>query len=121
MAWAAGVVESEGCLRITSTVYVSVTNTDRDMLARFQAIFALGRIRPCGGTNRAAFRWEVYGANARSVLLRVRPYLVTKQEQADLLLAHTTGQAGRLTTPEVRAARAEIRARLAYLKRHPST
>ena len=39
--------------------------------------------------HKQAWRWEVWSQKAGAVLVAVRPYLVVKGDQADLLLAFT--------------------------------
>jgi len=121
LSWAAAVAESEGCLRLTNTTAnLGVTNTDRRILYRLNAIFGAGTVRMCGHTGtRPVYRWDLFGDKALDALRRIRPYLASKGEQADLLLTYKAGRRGVPITEAERARRATIRSQLSAYKRHP--
>lgn len=103
-AWIAGVIDGDGCLQIlenrpnksagginpTFEATVSVTNTDSRItdkchrLADGCVIGPVGRGKP--GVWKPAYRWEVKRQKAGALLHAVLPYLVSKRDQAVILL-----------------------------------
>ena len=98
LAWAAGFIDGEGCVAVDSrkSPRITVSNTDRRPLDRLQellggTICVHGRGNPEKG-HRPSWVWAVHGGRSvRRVLAEVRPYLVVKGEQADLVLAAAPG------------------------------
>lgn len=120
-AWLAAILEGEGCITLTQgrTPHLGITNTDRAMLERVMAIVQAGRIRlkqPVPGS-RPCYEWRVGGSSARSILALVQPYLVTKREQARIVLGHKRGTSGVPLTEAERETRWRANARLQALKR----
>lgn len=124
-AWLAGVIEGEGSCRLVarSSPQIEVTNTNPHILFRCAQIAGAGlRIRRSGASRqRNCYRWTVSGDEARRVLAAVAPYLVTKRDQADILLAHVKLPPGHRLTQAQRDERAAADRRLRALKRfrHP--
>ena len=102
LAWAAGIIDGEGCITLyksrtnTGTAYVmkmTVTNTSMSMLQRLQTLFACGYI---GYKCRYSLRhkpcaiWEVTTKNAEQVLRLIQPYLFVKAEECQLALLSRT-------------------------------
>lgn len=130
LAWAAGAVDGEGCISIRSqrvpnskfeqyALYISVGNTDIRMPQRLAEMFGGNVINKTRQQERRpVYEWRIFSANAVKVLKMLRPYLVIKGEQADIAiefgktLARTGGHSA-----EVRAAREQMKARIAVLKR----
>lgn len=96
-AWAAGIIDGEGCVSIVCNrsrkafnLRVHVTNTDMKMLLKLQLMFG-GRIYGNSAKNQPAhykerWYWVVHCKNAHDVLITTLPYLVTKKEQAEKAL-----------------------------------
>lgn len=121
--WLAAVIDCEGWIGLTqheranATVYyggVGVGNTNRILIDKLRSITGLGncmeRARPAPAKD--VFQWMVSKRDdVDDLLVSIRPYLILKGEQADLLLSlpplHTRDN----------AARAAIKARLAVLNR----
>jgi hypothetical protein len=104
-AWAVGFFEGEGCISLTRYRNVhkekgyhrslSVTSTDRENVERFQRAVGVGQIHnPVSHSGRPRHkpihRWSLTRwQDIEELLLRMRPHLSTRrQEAADLLLAH---------------------------------
>lgn len=99
---------------------LAVGNTDIRMCQRLADLFG-GKVIAKGSLrNRTKQMWEyrVFSRNAARVIGMIRPYLVVKGEQADVAMAfaETIRRTGG-HTEEVRAARADMKARLKLLKR----
>lgn len=99
LAWAAGVIDGEGCIGAYANhpdkgdhlmyLRLTVTNTDQVMLENLQRTLKVGNIRQtreAQGNARACWCWECNSADAVTVLEAVYPYLVTKQHEALLAL-----------------------------------
>lgn len=92
LAWAAGIFDGEGCLTLVPTpkrrrfaVRVAVGQKYSPVVKRLREIFG-GDVGQYGTGRHRQWRWKVENLAAESVLQQVRPYLVLKGEQADLLL-----------------------------------
>jgi hypothetical protein len=131
LGWAAGCVDSEGCIRIglqkshltdlpQHGLYLAVSNTDPRMPRRFAEMFGGNVVNKTRQQKRRpVFEWRVFSTKAASVLQELRPYLYIKGEQADIAIsfAATLGGHGRKVPAEVRAERDRMRAHIAVLKR----
>jgi hypothetical protein len=94
LAWAAGTLESDGCISINSTpghehITVVVTNCDRSIPRYFLERWD-GSIRSQLGTGarRTVYRWTVASRKAEGFLRDVLPYLWTDRsvERATIAL-----------------------------------
>lgn len=98
-AWAAGLIDGEGCITITRQapskrrispshrLYLKVTMTHKPTVARLAAIFEVGSLHRQGkrsARTNAGWSWWVSARQACSVLKLVRPFLVTKAVEADI-------------------------------------
>jgi hypothetical protein len=99
VAWAAGVFDGEGCITITFQkpgtyrrinnayrLYIKVTMGHKPTIEKLHTLFELGAIttqRSNKGHNDA-WTWWVASRQAIEVLQKMRPFLVTKAEEADL-------------------------------------
>ena len=128
-AYAAGILDGEGCLTVgltkrvmtyDSRVYVGMTERAKGVLELFRREFG-GTLRKSRGATEkweAAWMWSVSGRGAAAVLARVLPHLVLKQRQGQLLAeleamkADATGW-----TEDMRARAAAIRATVMDLNR----
>lgn len=104
IAWAAGIIDGEGCITIygrpgrvskkgvrATALILNVTNTDPRMLVKLRFMFG-GNLQKCGGkrrpNQRPCFAWMITGKPCAKVLRMVQPYLVVKREQADIGIAY---------------------------------
>lgn len=98
-AWAAGIVDGEGCITITMQqggkggrinpsyrLYLKVTMGHKETIERLQYLFDAGTVveqRSNKGHN-AAWSWIVATRQAGDVLEQIYQYSVTKREEMDL-------------------------------------
>jgi hypothetical protein len=86
LAWAAGLFEGEGTVRINKptirnwgSLMVSVVNTDREVVDFFQARWP-GYCKPAGGLDptrqRPAWVWVIAARKAADFLTTIRPFIV---------------------------------------------
>lgn len=101
-AWLAGILDGEGTLMIAETkpktlvhgpsfeAQVAVVNTDKRIVDRCKEIADGAVMGPVGRGNpgkwKPAFRWCVKRRKATIVLRATIPYLISKSEQAAILL-----------------------------------
>jgi len=104
-AYVAGIIDGEGYIGIAktkktgsmrSTRYAGVLivgNTSRRLIAELVTTFGIGSVtyRRGGERKKECFLWAIQSRNARDVLLRVRPYLLVKGAQADLVIDFVEG------------------------------
>ena len=103
LAWAAGIIDGEGCIRLarnkrkdrpndTFTAMVFVVNTDIRMLLKLREILGgdvVSRPAPRNPNHKPQWRWQVFSGKSLFVLEQVLPWLVAKKEQAELVLSST--------------------------------
>lgn len=105
-AWAAGILEGEGCFSIfkrkdrrsTNTVAIHCEMTDEDTINTLFAVFKVGTVKVRLNTSgridtrkrKPTYIWSVQNKlGILEVLLRVMPYLHSRRlEKASELLAH---------------------------------
>lgn len=100
-AYVAGIIDGEGCLtaRIEKSGYVNprmtVAMCHKSTIEHLVTISESGKARPASRSRQAhnsdrpmrtLWRWTLIGHDARRLLEKVRPYLHTKQRQADIFL-----------------------------------
>jgi hypothetical protein len=104
-AYVAGIVDGEGYIGIAktkktgsmrSTRYAGVLivgNTSRRLIEELVGAFGVGSVsyRRGGERTKGCFLWAIQSRNARDVLARVRPYLVIKRAQAELVIEFVDG------------------------------
>jgi len=104
-AYVAGIVDGEGYIGVAktkqtgsmrSTRYAAVLivgNTSRRLIEELAYTFGVGSIsyRRGGERRKGCFLWAIQSRNAHDVLMRVRPYLVVKRAQADLVIEFVDG------------------------------
>lgn len=95
LAWVAGYFDGEGCVHIRAWnrgVELSIVNTDPNTLHSIRERFGFGALRVLReptDRHRKQYVWKVVKlADVRSFLIRVRPYLTTKAQKADLAIAY---------------------------------
>lgn len=100
--WLAGFIDGEGCITLNigkagkgrniSTNYsptIRVGNTKLKLLEHCQKITGVGTIisqRTYGANHKPNWQWFLCANNVRSLLLEIRPYLISKGEVADLVI-----------------------------------
>ena len=108
LAWAAGIVDGEGCIRLLPynassgkrrvyrawQIRISVSNTDPRMLMKLRDMFGgaihskqTRMMRGDPYKRRPQWEWIVACKKAHAVLTQIRPWLIAKAEQADLAIA----------------------------------
>jgi len=94
--WAAGIFDGEGTVGVYDCGHgqlrtsLAVSNTDPRMVLELQALFEVGSIRRNAATARksALFIWSIFDLNAiQYVLTKLRPFLIVKGEEADIVLS----------------------------------
>lgn len=105
LAWVAGLIDGEGCITITRcfpkrkdlttlAVYrlmLKVSMGDRKAIYRLRRIFGFGNVKwypPRKGKRvNGHYCWTIETHKALSVIEAIRPYLVTKREEAKVAVA----------------------------------
>jgi hypothetical protein len=122
-AWAAGVIDGEGCISIIRTpptaasrcvanrytLHLKVTMGHEQTVKRLRRIFRTGSVQihvPKSERLNASWSWVCQSRQSEHVLRLVRPYLLTKAKEADvgmrflrLPLAKRGGYGGGHPTP----------------------
>lgn len=99
IAWAAGIIDGESCIRICHTLAkpggkpyyslrIAVEMTHAGTVRRLASLFGAGSIllRVRGG-NKPTYTWTVNGVAAEQVIRLIFPYVVTKKGEAMMALA----------------------------------
>ena len=90
LAWTAGFIDGEGCLYLTVgfTPVLAVRNTCRASIEKLASLFS-GRVR-CPGlaptSRRRIWEWAISGDAAICVIGLLRPWLIVKASQADVMI-----------------------------------
>jgi len=91
--WFAGLFDGEGCVgwprrNVLHSVYLSITNTNENLMNRVAEITGTGRIKYKHRDSRHSpiWVWACYGENARSILRQIVPWLIVKKEAAEVAL-----------------------------------
>jgi len=133
LAWAAGLFEGEGTVTITKAGrkghtrgFVSVTNTDRDVVDFFHSHWG-GHLRSVGKPSeraREAFEWRLYSSSLAAMFAeQILPYIKTtrvRQKMELLIEASATRQRGS-RDPDYKARQHELRERMRKLNRRGET
>ena len=99
LAYLAGVLDSDGCIRISSNkvvhaqypthfAVVVVTNTNESLMSWLQAEVG-GNVHsttPRNANWKVRYDWRISGVNALDLIEAVLPYLVVKRTQAGVVL-----------------------------------
>lgn len=133
LAYAAGIVDGEGCINSNGikpesnklgSIRVAVSNTDRRVIEWLQENFG-GSIYDYPQTEkRNYYSWQVFCKKAELFLRAICPYLIIKQEQAEVAIElrnlkrkrEECGRGKSLTTEELNE-RNELVEELSNLKR----
>jgi hypothetical protein len=96
LAYAAGILDGEGCIHISSRktkgdmpcicLGVAISNTDRRVIDWLLDTFKAGAVftRPAKERRKESYSWSLQSEQAEDFLTLVRPYLIIKGEQADV-------------------------------------
>lgn len=86
IAWAAGLIEGEGCFTLHSNKhpYFLLDTTDKDVVEKFHKIFPFTNLRgPYTNSKKLHYkdRWRVdaFGSKARHIMITVSPYLCSRR------------------------------------------
>ena len=83
VAYAAGIVDTDGSMRVFPYIRLSVAQKYPAVVHALRETFDAGGV--CQETP-AAFRWQVYGRNAKAIIEMLQPHFVAKRPQADIVL-----------------------------------
>ena len=88
LAWAAGLLEGEGCFTIHSKKhpYILVDMCDKDVIEKLHTIFPFGNVRgpyrhKDRPDNKDRWRFDAYGPKARHIILHLFPYMGSRRKQ----------------------------------------
>lgn len=118
-AYAAGIVDGEGCLQLQGgyTVAVRVKMGSRAVIQFLQDLYGGSTAeRDDRRSDRLMHEWLAFGDTARAALQAMMPYLIEKAPQAMLLLEVEPSRMGVRLSDTERAKRAYIVRRLRELK-----
>lgn len=92
LAWAAGFIDGEGCFWAGGNkrfvIEIVVAQRVEEPLIELQDVLGCGRVSLSTARSRTnpVYLWRVKGSNSVSnVIKQIRPYLIVKAEQADIL------------------------------------
>lgn len=96
-AWLAGFLDGEGCFQLwcdRASHYngvLSASGINRDVLERCReiaggSVFSVGCLSR-GANRRPLYKWMCRRSDVERILTAIRPWLIVKAEQADVLLA----------------------------------
>lgn len=122
LSYFAGFVDGEGCIRIGKTYSAKrsvnhrlefiVANTDAKPLLKMREYFGGGHIR---GRNRdSLLYWTLYNDDALKFIRAIRPYLITKADQADVAIRFMEAKTRYQPAPNRRLPQEEIAKRDIY-------
>ena len=97
LAWAAGIVDGEGCIQSSHqvfksgheliSIYLTVGNTDVRVMKKFEELFG-GKVRitRITVTGKTAYEWRAGCKETAEILNILLPWLIVKKEQAELAI-----------------------------------
>ena len=87
IAWAAGLIEGEGCFTLHSKKhpYLLVDSTDKDVIEKLHTVFPFGSVRgPYTNSKRPQhkprWRFDAYGPKCRNIMMSIYPYLCSRRK-----------------------------------------
>lgn len=135
-AYAAGLIDGEGCIFITMTakngrrvnprpsytLRIAVSMTHRPTLEWLQAtmggcLHEVHHKAPAGKRWKRCWKWHTSGARAASVIRAISPYLRVKAAEAEVALAFQDRIGGGPLTDEELDIREDLKAQLSSLKK----
>ena len=104
-AYLAGIIDGEGFVGLSKKKdlkgvrggysyrpYIGVSNTCKSVIDWIAGVTKIGNVRansPPKAGHKPSWRWEAWSQKASYVLRAVRPYMVIKTRQADLIILYT--------------------------------
>jgi len=89
IAYTAGLFDGEGCIRYNKTEIAFITSCYPHHLRKIRSLFKMGKVRAMRTTKpntRTAWRLEMFGREAIAFITYIRPYLLEKAYQADIMI-----------------------------------
>ena len=88
LAYLAGFFDGEGCITVNANggITLRVINTSKPVLDLFKEILGGSIGDRTQKVNKRQYAWSAYGNTAYKILHALYPYLIEKQDQADLAL-----------------------------------
>lgn len=87
LAWAAGLIEGEGCFTLHSKrhPYLLIDMADKDVIEKLHSIFPFGNFRgPYYHKNKPHYkprwRFDAFGAKCRNIMIYLYPYFGTRRK-----------------------------------------
>lgn len=122
VAWAAGILDGEGCLRVNEqgNAYIAVDMTSLPPIRGLRRLFGGAITKYPLPSGRTRYRWRLGSPQVAETLRALIPYLTTKLPEAKVLLRYVEERAHtyRGSAARKRAA-GKVRRRLGELKRGP--
>ena len=117
LAWAAGIIDGEGCILAYETkagcaLRLTVRMVHKPTVIRLCTLFG-GKVKRCPTKHRMAWEWMRAGQQAAYILKQLQPYMVTKAEESYHLRVLAQEQQMRGNRP---APRTWQRARISRMK-----
>lgn len=88
VAWAAGIIEGEGCFTLHSKnhPYFLLDMCDKDVIEKFHTVFPFGNIRgPYTNSkkpnHKPRWRYDAFGSKARHIMITVFPYMCQRRKE----------------------------------------
>jgi hypothetical protein len=113
-AWAAGIIDGEGCIALTRSkrsfrLGLWVGSRSEKMINRLRDIFEVGGVYETYPHGKSFYVWRTSGMDSAYVLILVRKHLVVKEGEADIAIrfAETIMGPGRVDD-EIRKGREEM-------------
>jgi hypothetical protein len=126
-AYLAGIIDGEGTITLnkhkqgTYSAFIIVASTNRPLIDWIQQISGYGQIyagKPRKANHKVVYTWKVCkNENSFGFLNRIKPYLVIKKRQADLLWEYLTNKRKRNNTRKYSDRDHQIFAELAILNK----
>lgn len=114
-AYVAGLIDGEGSICIIKPddgfrLQISVEMSDRATIEWLAQKFGMVyKVRPYARQrnpkHKIQYTTYIHGAKAQNLLGQIRPYMITKRNQAEIALAFPAGHVGRTPTPQMLNAR----------------
>lgn len=130
LAYLAGIFDGEGCVQLnlwknSVRVKAEITNTSRTLIDWILATTKVGAVstRKASGNRRICYRWCVSCNQAIELLIQIRPWLLIKSAQVDLILEWhklemlAGARIGKYVSKERISSRTDLNNQLKLLKR----
>jgi hypothetical protein len=87
IAWAAGLIEGEGCFTVHSKKhpYLLLDMCDKDVIERLHSIFPYGNVRgpylSKKPNHKPRWRFDAFGPKCRRIILDIYPYMCKRRKE----------------------------------------